>query len=261
MKLNKIVMVLCAIVIFISCGSKKIVSSEGGVISDDATAASVITQHYQKAPDFSTLQAKLRVRYEDEGQTQNLSVSLRMEKDKTIWLSGSLLGITIAKVMITPDRVQYYEKISGVYFDGDFELLSNWLGVPLNFDKVQNLLLGQALYDLRKEKFTSEESARGYKLLPVNEMEELTRLFLISAKNYKIISEQVAQPKENQFATINYPEYQKIGGLLFPNAIEIIASSPQGSNRIDIRFNNLELNGSVSFPFSIPSGFSEISVQ
>ena len=72
-----------------------------------------------------------------------------MEKDKIIWLSAPL---SVAKVMITPDKVSYYNNWENVYFDGDFSLLSDLLGTELDFTKVQNLLLGETLFDLKEQK-------------------------------------------------------------------------------------------------------------
>ena len=41
----------------------------------------------------------------------------------------------MAKALITPTKVSYYEKINNTYFEGDFSLLSNWLGTDLDFQK------------------------------------------------------------------------------------------------------------------------------
>jgi hypothetical protein len=38
-----------------------------------------------------------------------------------------------------------HEKINNSYFEGDFSSLSQWLGTDLDYSKIQNLLLGQAM--------------------------------------------------------------------------------------------------------------------
>jgi hypothetical protein len=47
----------------------------------------------------------------------------------------------MAKASITPTSVSYY----GTYFEGDFSALSQWLGTDLDYNKIQNMLLGEAL--------------------------------------------------------------------------------------------------------------------
>jgi hypothetical protein len=81
-------------------------------------------------------------------------------------VSIRFLGITMAKTLITPNKVKYYEKINGKYFEGDFTTLSRWLGTELDYQKVQNLLLGQSIDDLSKGKYVAVIENTLYKLQP-----------------------------------------------------------------------------------------------
>jgi hypothetical protein len=45
--------------------------------------------------------------------------------------------------------VSYYEKIKARILKGDFSALSQWLGTDLDYNKIQNMLLG-TLDDLSK---------------------------------------------------------------------------------------------------------------
>ncbi|GAB2762747.1 DUF4292 domain-containing protein [Actinomadura fibrosa] len=232
----------------------------GGTPAEDAAVTSVVDKHYTKAIDFNTLQGRLGIDYQTEDRSQSVTVTFRMKKDDTIWMSGQLLGIPLAKVMITPNSVQYYEKITKTYFDGDFRLLSHWLGTPLDFQKVQNLLLGQTIYDLRKERYKLTESVRGYQLEPADPG-FLKKLFLLDAANYKALAQQIGQKVENRSVTVTYPEYQKVSGRVIPQSIKILANDGAESTRIDMQFRSLEFDVPVSFPFSIPSGYEEISIK
>ena len=238
-----------------SCGAKK--AKMGAVAPEEAAAAAVIQNHYSSEVDFKTVQGKLSLNYQTEDKSQSVTVTFRMKKNDTIWMSGQLLGIPLAKVMITPNSVQFYEKITKTYFDGDFSLLSDLLGTPLDFQKVQNLLLGQTIYDLRDERYVLTESTRGYQLKPAEE-NFLSRLFLLDAGNYKAIAQQIAQGNENRSVTVTYPSYQKINSRIFPEQINILANDGPNNTRIDMTFRSLEFNVPVSFPFSIPSGYEEI---
>ncbi len=241
-----------------SCGSKK--AKMGTVAPEDAAVAAVVANHYNNEVDFKTLQGKLAVRYTTEERDQSVTVNFRMKKNDTIWMSGQLLGIPLAKVMITPNSVQFYEKISKTYFDGDFRLLSDLLGTPLDYQKIQNLLLGQAIYDLREERYKLSESSRGYQLQPSAET-FLKKLFLLDAGNFKTLAQQIGQENSNRSVTVTYPEYQKIGKQLFPGQIQIVANEGAENTRIDMQFRGIDFNVPVSFPFSIPSGYEEILIE
>ena len=240
----------------LSCGTKNVVKSSGG--TTDLATAKVISKHYESAPDFNTLAARLKVGYEDNKQAQNVSVSLRIKKDEAIWMSANILGIPLAKVLITPNSVKYYEKISKSYFDGDFRLLSEVVGTELDFQKVQNLLLAQTLYDLRAEAYAMETSQRGYILQPKNQFEMFTRLFLLDPNNYKAQAQQLVNEKANQSAIVTYKSYQEVSGQLFPNNINIVANDNNKTTLIDITYRQIDLNVDVRFPFRIPDGYDEI---
>ena len=81
--------------------------------------------------------ARVKIDYVEGENSKSTTVSFRMEKDKTIWMSK--LGFI--KAMITPDRVSFYNKLDNTYFDGDYALISDILGTDLDFNKVQNLIL------------------------------------------------------------------------------------------------------------------------
>lgn len=254
----KFPLIFLLLLIISSCGPKK--AKMGTVAPEDAAVAAVVDRHYANEVDFETLQGKLAIQYQDKDRSQSVNVSFRMKKDDTIWMSGNLLGIPLAKVLITPHSVQFYEKITRTYFDGDFRLLSDVLGTPLDYQKVQNLLLGQTIYDLRSERYKLTESSRGYQLEPTQE-NFLKKMFLLDAGNFKAVAQQLGQPNENRSVTVTYPEYQKISGQIFPGQIKILANDGPDNTKIDLAFKSVDFNVPVSFPFSIPSGYDEIAVE
>nr|WP_240462933.1 DUF4292 domain-containing protein [Mesonia aquimarina] len=246
------------IFVLISCGSKKAVTEN---IRSDANAASLIKKHQNSEVDFETLQGRLRGSYATKDEEQSISVSLRMEKDKVIWLSAKLAGIIpLAKVKITPERVQYYEKINGTFFDGDFSLLSKWLGTALDFEKVQNLLIGQAIYPLSEEPYRLEKSEQGFRLASKNNA-EITKYVLLNPINFRANAQQLVREKEQQSVTITYPEYQDINQKIFPKEINIVVNQEAKNTNITISYRSLAFNEPVSFPFEIPSGYKEIIME
>jgi hypothetical protein len=241
----------------VSCGGGR---GAKRIATKNAEAANIIARHYDNEIQYNTVSGKLRAVYQDEDRTQSVNLSFRMEKDKAIWMSATVLGFPVAKVYITPNSVSYYEKISKSYFDGDFSLISEWLGTPLDFNKLQNLLIGQAIYDLREEAYEMEQSPRGYQFLP-EETGSIKRMFLLDPSHLKASAQQLAQEAESRSVTITYSDYQTIDGNLFPENIKIIANEGGRPTNIEITYRSVEFDEEVSFPFDIPSGYDEISVK
>ncbi|TQD40818.1 DUF4292 domain-containing protein [Haloflavibacter putidus] len=241
-----------------SCGSGKSLTTASG---EKLSAKTLIKKHKAAEPDFKTLYAKLRGSYHTKDETQSIGVSMRMEKDKAIWLSAKLAGIIpLAKVYITPERVQYYEKINGTYFDGDFALLSKWLGTDLDYDKVQNLLLGQSIYPLEKNGYSISNSASGYQLKKEKEEAGLLIQFLLDPGNFTIKGTQLLNEEENKSLTLTYSEYKAVKQQLLPKEINIIVNQAAKNTRINIQYRSVELDVPVDFPFKIPNGYEEIEL-
>ncbi|WP_396636170.1 DUF4292 domain-containing protein [Maribacter sp. R77961] len=239
-----------------SCKSTKLVSD--GTIDNRLSSKAIIKAHYQNQTVFKTLSGKVKIDYSNGEDTQSFSVSLRLEKDKAIWMSAPL---GIVKAYITPNKVSFYNKLQNEYFDGDFSYLSELLGTEVDFKIVQNLLLGEALLDLREKKYEASVTKETYRLVPrVNEV-LYKILFEIEPKNFRMAAQQLSQPLKKRLLQINYENYQRIGDEVLPNAINISAVENTTENRIQLAYRNLELNRTLNFPYKIPKGYKEIVLE
>jgi hypothetical protein len=200
------------------------------------------------------------VKYENGEDAQSLTVSLRMEKDQKIWIKASLLGITLAKLYITPESVSYYETISNTYFDGDFSLLSDWLGTEINFEKAQGILLGQSIFDL-DSRYISNVVANKYKLQPKTQPHNFIHSLLVNPDNFKISSESLSQPTDDRMFTINYGDYQNLEGGYYPSDFRIIATQKEEKTQIVVNYKKIDYNVSIRFPFTIPNGYEEMQLN
>tara|TARA_R110000772_G_scaffold147996_1_gene258417 strand:+ start:474 stop:1250 length:777 start_codon:yes stop_codon:yes gene_type:complete len=221
----------------------------------------IISSHNAAAPNFKTLAGRFQVAYEDNKKKQSITASLRIEKDKIIWIKASILGITLAKVLITPDRVSYYESISNTYFEGDFALLSDLLGTEIDFKKAQDILLGQSIFNLNSTKYKSEIVLDKVKLQPKRQAQNFIHSILLNTKNFKVSTETLSQPDDKRNLDVRYEDYRLIEGGFYPSVIEINASAKDSKTKIGLKFRKIDLNVDISFPFKIPKGYEEIQFK
>ncbi len=244
------------ILVFTSCGgAKKITNIE------EASAREVISSHKAAAPEFKTLAGRMQLVYETDEKLQSITVSLRIEKDKNIWIKASILGITIAKVLITPNHVSYYETIGKTYFEGDFTLLGEWLGTAINFQQTQNMLLGQSIFTLNPSEYKNEVFQNKFKLQPKQQPQNFIHSLFLNPDNFKIASETLSQPNDDRLLSIRYGDYQKLNGQFYPQNIMINTSEKGSGTKIEINYKKIDLNVDVSFPFEIPQGYQEIQLN
>ncbi len=253
----KILYTLLFFSLVISCKSAKTISTTAE-INTDLSAKQLIKNNAKSAANFKTLTAKIKADYSREDQSKGTTISLRMEKDKTIWMSAPF---SMAKVLITPQKVSFYNKIDNTYFEGDFKLLSDFVGTDLNFNKVQNILLGEALYDLKKDEYVASTFEKSYLLQPKEQGALFEIFYLLNPSHFKMDSQQFAQPHENRILQIDYKDYQKVNKQTLPQTIKIIAVESLDETIIDLEYKSVELNERIRFPFRIPSGYKEIEIK
>jgi len=250
---------ILAIIILTSCGGAKGVATSGN--TTDVTTTRLIDTYYENTLDFKTMNARTRVRYDDGKTNQAATVTIRIEKDKKIWLNASLLGITGARALITPDKVQFYDKLNRQYFDGDFQFLSQYLGVDIDFSQLQRLLTGQVVYDLRDGAYNFEQTDTGYTVTPRRQLDGINVLFFLSAQNFTVEKQRVEQPSDNVALDVVYKDYKTVGNKPFPTQIDIIANDDGSETKVGITYRDIDLDTDIRFPFSIPSNYSEIELN
>jgi hypothetical protein len=251
-------------ILFVGCKTAQpaatVIEPKAPAAPEDTEVSKVISGHYADAKNFKTLAIKASARYKDENQSQSVNAEIRIEKDKQIFVSIRFLGITMAKALITPKEVKYYEKINGTYFEGDYEALSRWLGTSLDYDKVQNLLIGSALDNLTKGKYKSSADGSLVKLTD-NSDPKTQKAFYFEPGNYLIKREQIAQPQQNRSLEVNYPAFNKFDQANLPAKILLEAIQPKGKTNINIEYNSASFNESLQFPYSVPEGFERVNLD
>lgn len=259
--MKKYIIIVLMSVFVVSCKSKALAVQNNNTTEVVAKKDNkAIEKHYENKLDFSTLYIKASAKYVDEKQSQNVTAEIRIEKDKQILISVRFLGITMAKALITPSAVSYYEKINSTYYEGDFSSLSKWLGTELDYNKVQNLLIGEAFDDLREGKYTQTIVENLFRLEDQKE-EKIKKAFYLDPEKYLVQKEEISQPSENRKLEINYSDIKTYNQGTIPTSIAINAVQPKGTTNINLNYNNISFNEELSFPYSVPSGYKKVLIK
>lgn len=251
--------ILCwfGIVFLASCKSLKVKSD--ATLSPTSSLKQIVAIHESKAFQFTTLQSKVKATYFDGKKTVTPSITLKMQKDEKIWMSAKFLGFTVAKILITPTSFSFYEKLGKKYFTGDYALLEKYLNRKVTFRQLQNIFLGQNILPISKG--FAVQSLPNKQLAVISENENIKVLFdLLTAK---VTNYQVAE-NQKQLA-VEYLGYQKVNNQDFPETMAIKATATNAigvsEKYLQMQFKNVVLDEKLSFPFTIPSDYSELKLH
>lgn len=255
--MRKIIAAIALVTIMVSCKSRQqaVVAEQGA--EEARSVKEIIKGHYSNGRDFKTLVISASARYRDDKQSHSVSAEIRIRKDEAILISVRFLGITMAKALITPDKVSYYEKIGNKYFEGNYALLSRWLGTELNYAKVQNMLLGEAMDDLSKGVYQASIDGGKYKL-QAKQAAGINKEFLFEGANYLLKQQLVSQGgQQPRSLDIKYPVHREYPGAILPAEIKIEAEQEERV-LIGIDYNTIKFDENLTFPYSVPEGFDQI---
>lgn len=207
--------------------------------------------------NFSTLAINSSLKYEDDKQSLALGADIRIKKDEIIWLNIKLIGIPMAKAIITPTRVSYYEKTNNTYFDGDYSLLSNWLGMDLDFQKVQNLFLGKSLEKLDKNWIFNKMSD----FIFAEKKDSETYFRTNFDENSKLLKSQyLKQENQQRNVGIVYPSHSMQNNIFLPNGV-FIKAEQQKAVTINVEYKKMTFNEDLNFSYTIPNGYEAIKIK
>jgi hypothetical protein len=257
--MKRISIILLLAVVMVSCKSKSIVA-EASVKSTHLTADKIIENYYNNKNNFSTLYIKSNARYADDKQSQNVTAEIRIKRDEQILISIRFIGITMAKALITPTAVKYYEKINGSYFEGDFSGLSQWLGADLDFSKIQNMLLGNAIDDLNKGKYIESLVEQTYRLDAVSDS-NIKKTFFFDADKFLVKRQEITQTAQERMIQVTYSDNKVYNEGILPSNILINTFQKKGKTEINLNYNTVTFNEELSFPYSVPNGYKRIIIK
>jgi hypothetical protein len=246
------------LLLFTSCGTSKRVI-DANAIAEKMSARKVARKHFAVNFDKKTIAAKVKVKFDNGKTKESVSVTLRIVKDEVIWLKVTKF-ITILKVKITPTSVQYYSPFLKNYYEGDFSILAQLFGTEINFEQLQNILLGQAIQNVKKQKQELEIKNNVFLLSPKVQSNLFKVFYSVNPSHFKLQKQQIINLKKQQQLDILYSNYKMIEGEVFPTKISIKAKQKKKYTNIDLTFKTVKLNTAINTSFRIPANYKRLNL-
>jgi hypothetical protein len=221
---------------------------------------------------FEWLSAKFDASYSQKKNSNSFKGQVRVRQDSLIWISISpALGIEALRMVITPDSVKYVNRFNKEYFVGDYDLVSKFLQIHIDFDILQALILGNDFQFYETNSFRGSIDNQEYKLSTTGrrkirkEAEDkgtdpivLLQNIWLNPESFKITKVDVKEYlKDNRKLTANYSNFIAVQNQLFSSVLKF---EIQADNLIKIKINysKVSINEPMTFPFSIPENYKRI---
>lgn len=179
---------------------------------------------------------------------------MRMVDGQRIWLNISVLGITFARAMFTPDSLMYYERLNKTAFEGRWKELQNLSPVlgAVDYAMIEDLLCGRPVFRLSEENFVDMPEGEFYVFSQREPRSGVDMNVQVNKKTLRVVSQGLVSPDGKVGLTA---EYVYAGGGAFPSSA--LFSFPGADGKA------LRLDFSPSrkmqqdFPFTVPKGYKD----
>lgn len=282
-------LVLAVLVLVTACKHKKKTTRTVGpavdvVLTDtlgkcrlDYKNAKALTKYTKENEfTFNWILAKANVESMIDGKEESFDIKVRIRKDSAMLVSIQyLLGLEVAKVLITRDSVKLVDYIHKNYFKGDFNYINELLNADLDFDVLQAVMFGnsaefhdeddklKAVTDRTNCHYLlSTERKRRLKKIQQgdSELKKALQTLTLNPDNFKIIKNEFVDPSTNRTFTANYRNFTSKDSVYAPYHVDIdIVAEKKASLKID--YVRIEKNTPQKLTLNIPSKYDPIQIQ
>lgn len=215
--------------------------------------AKVVAKHNENRPDFKTLSLKGKADYNNLTKKEKIGFSYRIDiaKDSLILASVTKFGIPAMNVMMNTDSVFVRNMLDRSAIICDFTLVSKMLGFNVNFEMLQNFLVGDANF-IEPMVLTSGKNE------PIElrgKLDKYTVYWNLNDANFRLEKMRLKDLILGQESEISYSEFKKVDGHPFAQIMQLKVTSPEDV-RIQLHHTSIDFDKeSVSFKFRIPKSY------
>lgn len=261
-RIFKAVVLLSIFSMALACKSKKAVvtttpKSQTKVMVEDKKEANIKLLR-SKNINFNTLAMKGKANLVLPGQENSVTVNVRIQRDQKIWMSiTALLGIEVARAVITPDSIMVLNKLQSTYIRKPFSYIHRFTNKQVNFKMLQDVLTGNTINTLFNPESILEQNPQGLWILSGKDGQLGFNLNFNGQLKPGLLN--LNDPKAAQALKVQYGHYQKVNEFMMPAQITINSLSANKRVDIDFDFSKIESNVPVDFPFTVPKRFELIN--
>ena len=226
---------------------------------------------------FTWVNAKANVETLIDGKEESFDIRVKIKKDSAILVSIQyLLGLEVAKILITKDSVKLVNYIQKNYFVGDFNYINDLLNTELDFNVLQAVLFGNSAEfyeddDLKLKPIIDRENCRyllsterkrKLKKLQTTgtELKKALQILTLSPENYKILKNEFIDPGTNRTFIANYKNFIQKDSVYAPFNVDIDIYAEKKAN-IKIEYVRIEKNTPQKISINIPNKYDRLQIQ
>ncbi len=249
----------CLLILIILCGCKSLTVLPSKKPIESVNVKRLIENLEKSEGKINSLRARIKVTFISKKINQSLNVNLRLKNGKFLWMSANIF-VPIAKLLMTNEKILFYEKFQKKYYEGDYEFVNSILGTNFKLKDIQNIFIGNPIDNLNKIKIKRIDNPDYYVFINTSSQNYRTTYFF-DTESFRIREQRfLLFDNNNSMLTVKYPLYQKVNGKIIPKEIQISSFVNGEFISIFLEFVRADYPNELTIPFKFPEGYSKIKL-
>lgn len=204
---------------------------------------------------FTTFSAKAKTKLDIDGNGNDVTLNLRIQHDKKIWVSvTALLGIEVARALITPDSITVINRLQGVYIKKPFSYINQYGGKHVNYQTLEALLVGNAVPQLLND--NADVSIDNANTVVSGTIQTMVYKLTLGP-DFRVSQISLVNPA-GQALQVSNSEFIQADTRSVPSQIDIASAVENKKVQISLHYNSVDLDKPLDYPFSIPNRFTPV---
>ncbi len=244
-----------AVLTIASACNKKIIGGADGAPGRDGLAGgskaeAVITGLEKNSFETEYLEGSARIKLESKQLNVGGTATIRLHKDKAIWMSVKKFGFEGARALIRTDSFFVINRLNGDYTAEPLSYIEQKYKVPARFDLLQEIVLGNAVFFTRDLQF--DEAGDIYTLS--GQDGRFATKHVVDGRGFKLMEMVLNELAQNRTLIISNADFRKAPGkedapdFAFERTVRIDAEAT-GPAKLELTFNRLKFSGPLAMPF------------
>jgi hypothetical protein len=173
----------------------------------------------QNQPEYQWMGTRFSGNVVWENRSQNISGSLRIQKDEAIYVSiAPILGIEVVRALVTPDSVKIVNRLESSYYLGDINLLNRMFNTDIDFYMLQALFMGNDFPHFRKDQFNLRQEGELLRLHAARRMRNggagnpINQAIMVEPAHMRIRTNIILEESSGRALRADYKEWENVSG-------------------------------------------------
>jgi len=267
---------VAGLVIIAGCKAKKLTTTQPAAAAPAASSspvqANLPTQRLSQAPGpkrvnqligvkgaqltFNTFSAKANAKLTIDGNTNDVSLTIRIAHNKEIWVSvaATILNVEVARAVITPDSINVINKVQGLYIKKPFSFIYQYANNQINYGMIEALLVGNAFPEMLNDGNASFQTGQPNSTVS-GTLDDLV-YSLILGLDLKTLQLNLSSHNQGQSLQVINNLPIPAGNQSVPSQVDIQSTSQNKKIQITLHYTRVELDQVLQYPFSIPERYT-----